>query len=182
MPAAATLIQLRAFVTAADAGSFGRAAVTLGLSPSSVSESVQALEQLHGQPLFRRSPRGIALTPTGERALPHARLTVQHSEDFALAMDERRALEGVLTLATFRSLGVHLLPPVLALLRRGHPRLHVGSWTAPSAMAVSNWFTMAERTLPFSNSPLLLLPHCSPCQSSRTTTWSCAPGRTPPSR
>ncbi|MFB9990813.1 LysR family transcriptional regulator [Deinococcus oregonensis] len=121
----ATLIQLRAFVAAAESGSFGRAAVTLGLSPSSVSESVQALEQMHGQTLFKRSPRGITLTPAGERALPHARLTVKHSEDFALAVDERLALEGVLIVATFRSLGIHLLPPVLALLRRHHPRLQV---------------------------------------------------------
>ncbi|MFD1734467.1 LysR family transcriptional regulator substrate-binding protein [Deinococcus malanensis] len=40
-------------------------------------------------------------------------------------MDERRALEGTLTVATFRSLGVHLLPPILALLRRRHPGLQV---------------------------------------------------------
>ncbi len=121
----ATLIQLRAFVAAADAGSFGRAARALELSPSSISESVGALEQLHGQPLFRRSPRGIELTQAGEQALPHARLTVQHSEDFALAMNERAALSGSLTVATNRSLGVHLLPPVLSLLRCRHPDLSV---------------------------------------------------------
>ncbi|UQN08133.1 LysR family transcriptional regulator [Deinococcus sp. QL22] len=123
--ATATLIQLRAFVVAADSGSFGRAALVLRLSPSSVSESVQALEQVHGQPLFRRSPRGIVLTLAGERALPHARLTVQHSDDFALAIDEQRALQGVLTVASFRSLGIHLLPPILKLLRRRHPELQV---------------------------------------------------------
>ncbi|GGR20400.1 LysR family transcriptional regulator [Deinococcus ruber] len=125
MRSAATLIQLRAFVAAAATGSFGQAAIVLGLSPSSVSESVKALEHLHGQPLFRRSPRGITLTPAGEQGLYYAQLVVQHSEDFALAVDERRALEGSLTVATFRSLGVHLLPPVLALLRRRHPRLQV---------------------------------------------------------
>ena len=125
MTSGATLIQLRAFVAAADAGSFERAARTLSLAPSSVSESVLALELLHGQPLFRRSPRGIVLTRAGEQALPHARLTVQHSEDFALAMNERAALTGSLTVATNRSLGIHLLPPVLSLLRRRHPGLSV---------------------------------------------------------
>jgi len=119
------MIQLRAFVAAADAGSFGRAGRALGLSPSSVSESVLALEQLHRQPLFRRSPRGVVLTQVGERALPHARLTVQHSDDFTLAMNERAALAGSLTVATNRSLGIHLLPPVLSLLRRRHPGLGV---------------------------------------------------------
>ncbi|MFD1734468.1 LysR family transcriptional regulator [Deinococcus malanensis] len=72
MPATATLIQLRAFVAAAESGSFGRAAVVLGLSPSSVSESVQALEQLHGQPLFQRSPGALpSRRPGSVRCLTH---------------------------------------------------------------------------------------------------------------
>ncbi|SMB84573.1 LysR family transcriptional regulator [Deinococcus hopiensis] len=121
-----TLIQLRAFIAAAEAGSFGQAANALGLAPSSVSESVHALEQLRGEPLFRRSPRGITLTAAGERALPHARLAVQHSEDFTLALNGNgAALAGTLRVAAYRSLGVHLLPPVLSLLRRRHPHLRV---------------------------------------------------------
>ncbi|MFC4453598.1 LysR family transcriptional regulator [Deinococcus sonorensis] len=125
MLAGPTLIQLRAFVAAADAGSFGRAAFLLDMSPSSLSESVQALERQCGQALFRRSSVGLTLTALGERALGHARLSLQHSEDFGLVLTEGRALAGSLKVATYRSLGIHLLPPILALLRQQHPDLQV---------------------------------------------------------
>ncbi|UBV44530.1 LysR family transcriptional regulator (plasmid) [Deinococcus taeanensis] len=125
MSAGPTLIQLRAFVSAAEAGSFGRAAFMLAMSPSSLSESVQALERLYGQSLFRRSSVGLTLTDLGKRALVHARLSLQHSEDFGLVLNEGRALNGLLKVAAYRSLGIHLLPPVLALLRQQHPDLQV---------------------------------------------------------
>lgn len=125
MLAGPTLIQLRAFLAAAEAGSFGRAAFLLNMSPSSLSESVQALERHSGQALFRRSSVGLTLTDLGERALVHARLSLQHSEDFGLVLNEGRALTGTLKVATYRSLGIHLLPPVLALLRQQHPDLQV---------------------------------------------------------
>ncbi len=120
-----TLIQLRAFVAASEAGSFGRAASVLDMSPSSLSESVQALERQYGQALFRRSSVGLTLTDLGERALVHARLSLQHSEDFGLVLNEGRALSGLLKVAAYRSLGIHLLPHVLALLRQQHPELQV---------------------------------------------------------
>lgn len=120
-----TLVQLRAFVAAADCGSFGAAALSLNLSQSSVSESVRALEALYGQPLLRRSAGGVALTAAGERALPHARRALLAAEDFTLSLDTQVALKGPLVIATIRSLGVHLLPPVLALLHDQHPHLEV---------------------------------------------------------
>ena len=112
-------------MAASEAGSFGRAASVLDMSPSSLSESVQALERQYGQALFRRSSVGLALTDLGERALVHARLSLQHSEDFGLVLNEGRALSGLLKVAAYRSLGIHLLPTVLALLRQQHPELQV---------------------------------------------------------
>ncbi|WP_456833147.1 LysR family transcriptional regulator [Deinococcus sp. UYEF24] len=125
MTSGPTLVQFRAFVAAAEAGSFGKAAFALEMSPSSLSESVQALERQYGQALFRRSSVGLTLTELGERALLHARLSLQHSEDFGLILNEGRALTGLLKVATYRSLGIHLLPPVLSLLRRQSPEVQV---------------------------------------------------------
>ncbi|MBZ9752854.1 LysR family transcriptional regulator [Deinococcus sp. HMF7604] len=125
MALAPTLIQLRAFVAAAEAGSFGRAAQQVNLSPSSLSEAVQALERHYGRALFQRSSVGLTLTEVGTRALSHARLSLQHSDDFGRVMADGQALTGTLTVATYRSLGIHLLPPVLALLRQAHPDLQV---------------------------------------------------------
>ncbi len=120
-----TLAQLRVFVAVAEAGSFGAAAADLDMSQSSLSEGVQGLERVVGRPLLRRTPAGIQLTEAGERALEHARRILGAAGDLLLAVDEVAALTGTLKVATYRSLGVHVLPPVLAALRRLHPQLDV---------------------------------------------------------
>ncbi|MCB1883752.1 MAG: LysR family transcriptional regulator [Geminicoccaceae bacterium] len=60
---------LLAFEAAARAEGFSRAARALGTSQPAVSQKVALLEAALGQPLFRRLPRGIALTDAGQRLL-----------------------------------------------------------------------------------------------------------------
>ncbi|MEE3852027.1 LysR family transcriptional regulator [Gordonia sp. LSe1-13] len=64
--------QLRCFVAVAENLHFGRAADSLHLSPSTVSENVAALERRTGHDLLRRS-RSVSLTAAGEDLLPLAR-------------------------------------------------------------------------------------------------------------
>lgn len=56
---------IRAFVQAADAGSFSRAAVQLGLSKSTVGKAIARLEQRLQVRLFQRTTRSLALTEEG---------------------------------------------------------------------------------------------------------------------
>lgn len=58
--------KLRIFHAVAEAGSFTRAGATLGLSQSSVSRQIAALEERLGAPLFHRHARGLQLTESGE--------------------------------------------------------------------------------------------------------------------
>src|ERR1700756_3310466 len=51
----------------AEAGSFARAAETLGLTPSGVSRAVARLEGRVGVRLFDRTPRAVTLTEEGHR-------------------------------------------------------------------------------------------------------------------
>ena len=120
-----TLSQLRLFVAVAEAGSFSGAAADLGMSQSSLSEAVASLERALGQPLLRRSAGGAALTGAGQRAVLHARGALLAVSDLQLALNVPAALSGRLRIATYRSLGMHLLPAVLAHLRRGHPALEL---------------------------------------------------------
>ena len=53
---------LRAFEAAARHLNFTRAAIELCVSQGAVSHQVAALEERLGTPLFRRLPRGLALT------------------------------------------------------------------------------------------------------------------------
>lgn len=61
---------LRAFEAAARHLNFTRAAIELCVSQGAVSHQVAQLEQRLGMPLFRRLPRGLALTDEGQALVP----------------------------------------------------------------------------------------------------------------
>lgn len=61
--------QLEAFVVVAELCSFVRASKRLGMAPSSLSQSIRALEDRLGVRLFNRTTRSVALTRAGEHLL-----------------------------------------------------------------------------------------------------------------
>lgn len=61
---------LRAFEAAARNLSLTRAGLELHVTQAAVSHQVKALEDILGVLLFRRLPRGLALTEEGEALLP----------------------------------------------------------------------------------------------------------------
>ena len=71
-----SLDQLRAFIAAADAGSFSAAGRQLLRAQSAVSELIRRLEGEVGVPVFSRSGRYPALTPQGVVLLADARAVV----------------------------------------------------------------------------------------------------------
>ena len=66
------LLQLEAFLEAAERGSFRRAAEMLYLSQPALSARVHALEEELGAPLFHRMGRGVRLTEVGKAFMPHS--------------------------------------------------------------------------------------------------------------
>jgi DNA-binding transcriptional LysR family regulator len=64
--------ELRSLCVAADSGTLGRAAMRLGISQPALTKRLQGLEQLAGQRLLERSPRGVSLTPAGRRIYEEA--------------------------------------------------------------------------------------------------------------
>ena len=77
------LAQIRAFVAAADERHFGRAAARLFLSQQGLSKRIQRLEQMVGEPLFRRQHNLVELTVAGRRFLPHARRLLATADETA---------------------------------------------------------------------------------------------------
>jgi DNA-binding transcriptional LysR family regulator len=61
------LRQLRYFVEVARSGHYGQAARTLAVAQPAVSRAIQALEEELGVVLFERLPRGVRLSPAGQR-------------------------------------------------------------------------------------------------------------------
>ena len=75
-----TLTQLRYVIVIANAGSMNEAARNLFISQPSLSSTVKDLEEEIGVELFRRSNRGIFVTPEGEEFLGYARQVVEQYE------------------------------------------------------------------------------------------------------
>lgn len=77
------IIDLRLFryaMTAAEQGSFRRAAAALNVQQSTVSKGIRNLEHRLGATLFERAHSGIRPTPAGDRFLDEASLGFDHLE------------------------------------------------------------------------------------------------------
>lgn len=72
-----TLSQLRYAITVSDAKSMNEAAKRLFISQPSLSSSIKDLEEETGIDIFRRTNRGISLTPDGEEFIGYARQVVE---------------------------------------------------------------------------------------------------------
>ncbi|HEY3468932.1 MAG TPA: LysR family transcriptional regulator [Amycolatopsis sp.] len=106
----------------AHAGSIAGAAQKLSFTPSAVSQQLAKLERDVGARLLHRNPRGVTLTPVGEALLTHAETIVGElrtaERTVRALLDEEPAQ---LTVGTFASAGMTLVPAALAGFRRDHP-------------------------------------------------------------
>ena len=75
-----TLTQLRYVIAVANAASMSEAARTLFIAQPSLSAAIRELELEIGMELFRRTNRGISVTPEGEEFIRYARQVVQQYE------------------------------------------------------------------------------------------------------
>ena len=111
---------LRAFEVSARHLSFTRAAAELNVTQNAVSAQVKNLEQRLHVPLFRRLPRGLALTDEGTALLP---LLSDSFERIGAVLEQFEAgrHREVLTVAVVGTFAVGWLMPRLAGFTRGHP-------------------------------------------------------------
>jgi DNA-binding transcriptional LysR family regulator len=65
--------ELNAFIAVAERRSFGRAATSLGIAPSTISQIIRTLEERLGVRLLNRTTRSVSLTDVGERLLARIR-------------------------------------------------------------------------------------------------------------
>lgn len=115
---------LRVFDAAARALSFTRAADELAVTPAAVGQQVRALEETLGVVLFRRTPKGLELTPEGEAGLEQLRGGFLSFEDAVRAMQAGQSSKA-LAIAAPRDLTARWLLPRLAPLRHADPELRV---------------------------------------------------------
>jgi DNA-binding transcriptional LysR family regulator len=116
--------QLRIFLKVAEQESFTLASEILFLTQPAVSLQIKTLESDLGVKLFDRSGRRVTLTEAGRTLLPYARRIM---EEMAHARSEitrfSRDSQGTLRIGASNTIGVALLPGVLAGFRKDHPSI-----------------------------------------------------------
>ena len=113
---------LRSFAAVAEALSYSRAAATLGVSASSLSQAVQGLEQRVGAQLLNRTTRSVSLTEAGAALLRRVRPAL---DELGEAMDEARThrgrIAGTLRVHAFPIASELFIEPRLAEFARSYP-------------------------------------------------------------
>jgi LysR family hydrogen peroxide-inducible transcriptional activator len=121
-----TLRQLRYLVAVVDRCHFGQAAAACSVSQSTLSASIQELEDLLGAPLLERTRRSVVPTPLGRTVADRARGLLKGAEDLVdLAQAARDPLSGPLHLGVIPTIGPFLLPRALPKLRESFPKLQL---------------------------------------------------------
>jgi LysR family hydrogen peroxide-inducible transcriptional activator len=119
-----TLAGLRAFTAVAEKHHFGSAATALGVSQSTLSQSLSALEAGLGTHLVERSTRRVRVTREGMQLLPLAQTVVEAAEAFtAAAAGTSDPLQGTLRLGMIPTVAPYVLPALLAGLASRLPAL-----------------------------------------------------------
>ena len=119
-----TIAGLRAFVAVAERQHFSSAATTLGVSQSTLSQALAALETGLGTQLIERSTRRVFLTREGTQLLPHAQAVVEAVDAFtSAAAGASDPLQAGVRLGMIPTVAPYVLPTVLAGLAEQLPSL-----------------------------------------------------------
>ena len=113
---------LRAFLATAEEGSLSAAAQVLGQTQPTIGRQVASLEADLGVALFDRSGRALRLTQAGRDLLgPASAMREAALQVSRLADGQSRQASGVVTITATATFAIHVLPPILAELRRLAP-------------------------------------------------------------
>lgn len=116
----------RAFLAAAEAGSYSGAARLLGVAQPTVGRQVAALEGELGVTLFERVGRGLELTPSGLDLVEHVREMAAAAQRLALvAAGRSTSLSGRVAISASQVDAYFRLPPIIGQLRARHPGIEI---------------------------------------------------------
>ena len=116
--------QIRQFLTICECGKITTASEKIGVTQSTLSRSMQRLEEECGRPLFERSQSGSQLTQWGQQFLPVARRIAGLYDDF-LAEAREKDQSGSVRLGVLPTINPYFLPERLASFRDAFPGVHV---------------------------------------------------------
>ncbi|WP_298851154.1 LysR family transcriptional regulator [uncultured Ruegeria sp.] len=117
---------IQSFLAVAETGSLSSAARHLDRSQPTLGRQVQSLEDELGVSLFDRHARGLRLSEAGAELLPMAQQMHSAMTAFSLAAaGQSQQLEGSVRITASVFASHHLLPPILADIRRQEPTIQL---------------------------------------------------------
>lgn len=120
------LRQLRYFVRVVEAGSIGRAAMSIGMVTSALSQQISRLEGELSTRLLQRSASGVVPTDAGLAFFRQAQLALRHADDAVQAAQQAR-LAGHVSVGLPSTTAAVLGAPFLQAMNERYPdiRLHL---------------------------------------------------------
>jgi len=116
--------EVSAFVAIAERSSFAKAAVHLGVSRSTLSETLRALEEKLGVRLLNRTTRSVAPTEVGQRLLAQLRPALDNFEEIVESVNVfRDKPAGHLRLTVPRPAAKTIFEPMLAEFLATYPAI-----------------------------------------------------------
>ena len=120
------LDHLNLFLTIVEKGSMAAAGRELGLSATTVSERLAALEAHYGVALLNRTTRTTGLTDAGRTLFDGARVVLEEAEDLeSRILRGAEALSGRIRIGAPLDLGRSMVAPVIDAFLRKHPAIAV---------------------------------------------------------
>jgi DNA-binding transcriptional LysR family regulator len=114
--------KLSAFVAVAEHSHFSKAAAQLGISPSTLTQAIRALEEHLGVRLLNRTTRSVSLTAAGEQLLHHMQPVIGAIDDALDAMNNfRDNPRGTLRLSIVRAAAITIIAPLVPAFLREYP-------------------------------------------------------------
>ncbi len=120
-----TLTELKYVLAVARERHFGRAAESCFVAQPTLSVAIRKLEDELGVMLFERGGGGeIAITPAGERVVEQAARIFELVDGIRdVARAAREELDGPLRLGAIYTIAPYLLPELIPVMHRDHPRM-----------------------------------------------------------
>ena len=113
---------------------FGKTAAAFHVSPSTLSRSIQRLEEQLGSQLLIRDNRSVLLTGEGKKLLSYADQQISQFESLKKSLNQsQKELSGSLKLYCSVTASYSYLPPLLEKFRQAHPNIDINLDTGDAA-------------------------------------------------
>ncbi|MCR4955056.1 MAG: LysR family transcriptional regulator [Lachnospiraceae bacterium] len=117
--------ELKTFLQAAHAGSFVKAAQSMGYSQAAVTIQIKHLEEELGTVLFDRIGKQTQLTESGRTFQVRAKRILQEIEEAKAEIGNDTIVKGDLRIGTIESIGSVLMPELISKLHEQYPDITV---------------------------------------------------------